>query len=214
MTNTAVNEPVEPDFFTPPPLEAVSLVGFSDLTRTRLMNHELCEEIRNLLPARLQLYDTWHLEYSLEQHGSSLHTLYSNIRPNATSKRSGYVLCILDQSGATIGAYANEPFHPTDSRRYYGNGECFLWKTTKLPKGDIRFQAFPYTGVNDFVIFCTSKFLSMGGGDGRYGLWVDDDLNVGISDRSLTFGNEPLSSEGSKFRIIGLEVWRVGGDVS
>jgi TLD len=198
------------DLFTPPPLDPVVLVGVAEKTRTRVLNEELCEEIRNLLPARLQLYDSWHLAYSLEQHGASLHTLYGNLRLNGNNnKRSGYVICIRDQSGNSFGAYTNEPFHPTDLKRYYGNGECFLWKTTKLPNGDTRFQAFPYTGINDFVIFCTSRFLSLGGGDGHYGLWIDDDLNVGISDRSLTFGNEPLSSVGSKFHIIGLEVWRV-----
>lgn len=195
--------------FTPPPLDPVELVGISSHTRTRVMNEALCEEIRNLLPARLQLYDSWSLSYSLEQHGASLHTLYSNLRGNL-NKRSGYVMCIRDETGNSFGVYVNEPFHPTDLRRYYGNGECFLWKSTKLSDGQTRFQAFPYTGINDFVIFCTSQFLSLGGGDGHYGLWIDDGLNVGISDRSLTFGNEPLSGVGSKFHIIGLEVWRVG----
>jgi hypothetical protein len=28
----------------------------------------------------------------------------------------------------------------------------------------IRFKAFPYSGVNDYMIFCQSDFLSVGGG--------------------------------------------------
>ena len=28
----------------------------------------------------------------------------------------------------------------------------------------IRFKAFPYSGVNDYMIFCETEFLSIGGG--------------------------------------------------
>lgn len=207
--------------FTPPPLTPVDLEGFAENTKTRLMNSTICEEIRNLLPARLQLYDTWSLCYSLEQHGASLHTLYNNNTPKDTmQKRAGYVLILKDSKNNIFGAYVNEHFHPTEGKRFYGNGESFLWKVKKLRGeedtndglGDnIRFQAFPYTGLNDYVIFCTQNFLSMGGGDGHYGLWIDDNLDRGVSNRSLTFGNEPLSDSGVKFNIVALEIWRVSG---
>lgn len=75
----------------------------------------------------------------------------------------------------------------------------------------IRFQAFPYSGVNDYVMFCETEFLSVGGGDGRYGLWLDGVLERGVSSSCLTFGNEPLSEEGEKFEVVGVEMWCVGG---
>ncbi|KAJ5538506.1 TLDc [Penicillium frequentans] len=74
----------------------------------------------------------------------------------------------------------------------------------------IRFKAFPYSGVNDYMMFCETGFLSLGGGDGHYGLWVDSGLEKGVSAPSQTFGNEPLSDEGIKFDILGVEVWYVG----
>lgn len=46
--------------------------------------------------------------------------------------------------------------------------------------------------------------------DGHYGLWVDSGLEKGVSAPSQTFGNEPLSDEGIKFDILGVEVWYVG----
>lgn len=46
--------------------------------------------------------------------------------------------------------------------------------------------------------------------DGHYGLWVDAGLEKGVSASSQTFGNEPLSDEGVKFDILGVEVWYVG----
>lgn len=52
--------------------------------------------------------------------------------------------------------------------------------------------------------------MSLGGGDGHYGLWLDDTFEKGISSHCLTFGNEPLSDEGEKFDIIGVELWTIG----
>lgn len=74
----------------------------------------------------------------------------------------------------------------------------------------IRFKAFPYSGVNDYLIFCEQGFLSVGGGDGKYGLWLDGVLERGISSPCMTFGNEGLSEEGEKFEVVGVEVWWVG----
>jgi hypothetical protein len=64
--------------------------------------------------------------------------------------------------------------------------------------------------VNDYLIFCETGFLSIGGGDGHYGLWLDDNFEKGISSGCPTFGNEPLSEEGEKFEIVGVEVWNIG----
>jgi len=65
--------------------------------------------------------------------------------------------------------------------------------------------------VNDYLIFCEQEYLSVGGGDGRYGLWLDKVLERGISSPCMTFGNEGLSEEGEKFEVVGVEVWCVGG---
>lgn len=94
-------------------------------------------------------------------------------------------------------------------------GELLAPPLDSLPSGAstpdrIRFKAFPYSGINDFMIFCEPHYLSVGGGDGHYGLWLDDTLDNGISETCPTFGNEPLSDEGRKFDILGVEVWYVG----
>ena len=74
----------------------------------------------------------------------------------------------------------------------------------------IRFKAFPYSGVNDYMIFCEHDYISVGGGDGKYGLWLDGVLERGVSASCLTFGNEALSEEGEKFEVMGVEVWYIG----
>lgn len=75
----------------------------------------------------------------------------------------------------------------------------------------IRFQNFAYTGANDYCIFCETKFLSVGGGGGgTYGLWLNDSLSRGHSAPCDTFLNQPLSDEGEKFDVLGVELWVVG----
>ncbi|KAJ5115000.1 hypothetical protein NUU61_000759 [Penicillium alfredii] len=295
--------------FQPPPLTPLTLTvpTGADLLQQQLLTRALAEEIRLLVPPRLQLADTWRLAYSLDRDGASLGTLYDNcIEFSHRSPRAGYVLVVRDSSpsGAVFGAYMTDAPHPES--QFFGTGECFLWRASVLPPpssiglglpGDglqseealeraglppppsadtthagrwstlrsdpqakqknnssespshnlnmniktnlaaasggslappspssintpsrsgastperIRFKAFPYSGVNDYMMFCETGFLSLGGGDGHYGLWVDSSLEKGVSAHCQTFGNEPLSDEGEKFDIIGIEVWYVG----
>jgi hypothetical protein len=46
--------------------------------------------------------------------------------------------------------------------------------------------------------------------DGHYGLWLDDNLENGVSSPCPTFGNESLSDEGKKFEVMGVELWYIG----
>ncbi|KAJ5233561.1 uncharacterized protein N7469_005327 [Penicillium citrinum] len=289
--------------FQPPPLTPLTLTipKGEDLLQQQLLTRSLAEEIRLLVPARLQLVENWRLAYSLDRDGASLATLYDNCEQfSHRSPRAGYVLVLRDSSptGAVFGAYMTDAPHPTS--QFFGTGECFLWRASVLPppinmglafsgdgpqseealeraglppppsadtthagrwstfRGDsksktespahnlnmniktnlaaasggalappspsstatprsgastperIRFKAFPYSGVNDYMMFCETGFLSLGGGDGHYGLWVDSGLEKGVSAPCQTFGNEPLSDEGVKFDVLGVEVWYVG----
>ncbi|KAF2018325.1 TLD-domain-containing protein [Aaosphaeria arxii CBS 175.79] len=242
--------------FQPPPLTPLTLKGWrrSTTQSARLLTKALAEEIRLLVPPRLQLVDDWSLIYSLEQNGVSLATLYEKC-DDYRGKRGGFVLVIRDGEGGVFGAYLSDAPHP--SPHFFGNGECFLWRahvlptlpdlsnlppppsadttnaqrmtTVAAPKNTlsppssahgsrsgtstperIRFKAFPYSGVNDYMIFCEHGFLSVGGGDGHYGLWLDDNLENGVSCPCPTFGNEPLSDEGKKFEVLGVELWYLG----
>lgn len=246
--------------FQPPPLTPLTLEGYKRSTTgsARLLKRAVAEEIRLLVPPRLQLQDTWHLSYSLEQDGSTLSTLYS-LCDTHRGKRGGFVVVVKDGSGGVFGAYLSDA--PRIQAHYFGSGECFLWRAMVLPalpdladlppppsadtthaqrmttvgmgsrtpstaslaslnpasaktngrkEERIRFKAFPYTGENDFSIFCQPEYLSVGGGDGHYGLWLGQNLSDGVSQTCPTFGNEGLSEEGSKFDVLGVEVWYIG----
>lgn len=246
-----------------PPLSQLSLKGYNKSTKRKLLDDELAGNIRNLLPARLQLFDEWDLVYSLEQHGVSLNTLYHRSNPeyqllqyrkhkteagygdsiinsmlsanNSTNERKrpqGYVLIIKDENGSKFGCFLNEHLRPMDQKRYYGNGECFLWKAEHVshttsnynsqenipPHSHMpqtRFKAFMYTGINDNIIYSNHDFIAIGSSNGQNGLWIGRSLYKGVSYSCETFGNEILcghsdDSKLGKFKIMGLELWRIG----
>lgn len=88
--------------------------------------------------------------------------------------------------------------------------DLFADLTGTVDQTTIRFKAFPYSGMNEYYILCESHFLSVGAGDGKFGLWLDDGLEKGVSSTSQTFGNEQLSDQGEKFSVLGVEVWVIG----
>jgi hypothetical protein len=103
---------------------------------------------------------------------------------------------------------SNTPIPPVASSAGGANAAA---KAQAEAQHSVRFQNFPYTGLNDYCIFCETKFLSVGGGQGAsYGLWLDDGFSRGHSGPCDTFGNQALSSEGEKFDVLGVELWVVG----
>lgn len=206
--------------------------------------------LHTIIPRRLRLRRNWRLVYSLDQHGSSLSTLYSRVTGSkenrkgaakeqwllgssqaaqnavmGTSSRSstttaadsGFIIAINDMQGNIFGAYVNEQLRP--HQHYYGNGECFLWKTVNNPGKNL--EVFRWTGKNAYMILTESSFLSVGGGDGKYGLWIDSSLSNGLSawcpayDNTILCDNVPYTKHtddscARKFQCMGVEVWAIG----
>ncbi|TVY24524.1 Oxidation resistance protein, partial [Lachnellula hyalina] len=241
--------------FQPPPLYPVTLKGWHEGTASsaRLLSRGLAEEIRLLVPPRLQLCEEWNLVYSLEEDGVSLGTLYKKC-DELRGLRNGFVLVVRDGEGGvsiwcvfdgtttsstTLLRYRRmfplalchpllhhvaQPSPPPSIHRHdelatqhHDLPHRLFPPLPHIPHAHsastperIRFKAFPYSGVNDYMIFCETGFLSVGGGDGHYGLWLDNNFEKGVSSHCLTFGNEPLSEEGEKFEVLGVEVWSIG----
>ena len=83
--------------FQPPPLYPVTLKGYRSETASsaQLLSRALAEEIRLLVPPRLQLCEEWNLVYSLDQDGVSLGTLYKKC-DDLRGLRNGFILVVKD----------------------------------------------------------------------------------------------------------------------
>ena len=103
--------------FQPPPLTPLSLRGIRSSTSpsAQILSRTLAEEIRLLVPPRLQLVSDWTLAYSVEQNGSSLGTLYSQCEEHR-GKRAGFILVVRDGLGGVSESspsfYSSEPLIP------------------------------------------------------------------------------------------------------
>lgn len=98
----------------------------------------------------------------------------------------------------------------------------FLWKSTPFEDSDFRvgssIKTFKWTGKNDYLILTESTFLSVGGGNGKFGLWIDSVFERGFSAKCPCFDNEPLTAkfekgvldgEEAKFDVVMFECWAV-----
>ncbi|KAJ2959429.1 hypothetical protein NQZ79_g5052 [Umbelopsis isabellina] len=152
--------------------------------------------LREHFPPRHSLKQNWDLEYSFAYHGISMSTLYSN-----TKGKEPCILAVRDEYDGIFGAYISERIHP--SQLYYGNGECFLWKCD--PNGG-SFQVYHCTGMNTYMILTQKGFIALGGGHGKFGLWINSDLEHGYSEACETFCNDILSTR-PRFQCIDMEIW-------
>ncbi|XP_074043616.1 nuclear receptor coactivator 7 isoform X2 [Macrotis lagotis] len=158
-----------------------------------LLENMHIEQLARRLPARVQGYP-WRLAYSTIEHGTSLKTLYRK----SASLDSPVLLVIKDMDNQIFGAYATHPFKFSD--HYYGTGETFLY--TFSPN----FKVFKWSGENSYFINGDISSLELGGGGGRFGLWLDADLYHGRSNSCSTFNNDILSKK-EDFIVQDIEVW-------
>ncbi|XP_042304059.1 nuclear receptor coactivator 7 isoform X2 [Sceloporus undulatus] len=161
--------------------------------QSALLENMHVEQLARCLPARVQGYP-WRLVYSTQEHGTSLKTLYRK----STSLDSPVLLIVKDMDNQIFGAYATHPFRFSD--HYYGTGETFLYTFNPL------FKVFKWSGENTYFINGDVTSLELGGGDGRFGLWLDADLYHGRSNCCSTFNNDILSKK-EDFVIQDVEVW-------
>ncbi|KAI9282060.1 TLD-domain-containing protein [Umbelopsis sp. AD052] len=165
-----------------------------------VLTDSLADALRPHLPVRLRLTSSWTLLYSLDQHGISLSTLYQKVKGKGPC-----ILAIKDANDQIFGGYLNEPLKPSPA--YYGTGECFLWRATDVTNKDgASVRVYPWTGKNDYMVLSEPDFVAIGGGDGKFGLWLHSDLERGHTEECPTFDNEPLTSS-RKFECVELEIW-------
>ncbi|KAL0952980.1 hypothetical protein HGRIS_007192 [Hohenbuehelia grisea] len=206
---------------------SVLLEGRREMTDP-ILTVDVADAIRSRLPALSRLPRAWHLIYSLDQHGISLNTLYTRceLPPHAIMGKkpspggmgfgaptnAGALVVVKDAGDAVFGAWMGEGIRTSRGKGYFGSGESFLWRYV-----NDQLEVFKWTGKNDYVALCEPDYLSFGGGDGQYGLYLDDTLLDGSSARCPTFDNAPLCSPAPQkagatpFECVGLEVWGVWG---
>ncbi|XP_068157958.1 nuclear receptor coactivator 7 isoform X3 [Drosophila tropicalis] len=161
--------------------------------KTEILTEEHREKLCAHLPARAEGY-SWSLIFSTSQHGFALNSLYRKM----ARLESPILIVIEDTEHNVFGALTSCSLHVSD--HFYGTGESLLYKFNPS------FKVFHWAGENMYFIKGNMESLSIGAGDGRFGLWLDGDLNQGRSQSCSTYGNEPLAPQ-EDFVIKTLECW-------
>ncbi|KAI5985752.1 TLD-domain-containing protein [Pisolithus albus] len=204
-------------------MKGINLCGRREGT-LEVLTEDVANPLRVHLPALIRLSRNWTLLYSIDQHGISLNTLYSRCEPRIPCKTepnppSGALLVVKDSFDGVFGAWIGEGITKGQGG-FYGSGEAFLWQYRRDTSPPL--EVYKWSGKNDYVVLCDPDFISFGGGDGHYGLYIDSSLLEGSSAPCPTFDNpvlcaRPLSqmgaSKGKKdvpFECVGLEVWGIG----
>eukprot|EP00116_Pleurobrachia_bachei_P001850 sb/3462112/ len=169
-----------------------SLVSPPD--KVTLLSEAMMGDLQPYLPCHIIGIDI-HLVYSLSLHGMSLRSLYTNC---GNYPETPCLLVVKDSGGYVFGAYLSQGI--VESPKYYGSGETFLFRHSP----DLK--CFFWQGSNHYFMMGRSDYFTIGAGDGNFALYLDEMLQKGTSNRSLTFYNEVLSSKES-FDILGVEVW-------
>ncbi|CAH1962599.1 unnamed protein product [Acanthoscelides obtectus] len=169
-------------------LQPPDLIGITEI----LTDHHrecLCRH----LPARAEGY-AWTLVFSTSQHGFSLNSMYRKMQ----KLESPILLVIEDTDNNVFGALTSCSLQV--SEHFYGTGESLLFTFTP------EFKVYNWTGENLYFIKGNNESLSIGAGDGKFGLWLDGDLYLGRSESCKTYGNDPLTPK-VDFVVKTLECW-------
>ncbi|XP_038606166.1 TLD domain-containing protein 2 [Tachyglossus aculeatus] len=154
------------------------------------------EELRQLaphLPPRVTCCP-WTLLFCTARDGFSLRTLYRRMEGLSVA----VLLVVRDTAGQIFGAFSSTAIRISSC--FYGTGETFLFSFSP------ELKVFKWTGSNSFFVKGDVDQLAIGSGGGRFGLWLDGDLNHGGSHPCATFDNEVLSHR-EEFFIQELEAW-------
>ncbi|KAL0479496.1 hypothetical protein AKO1_007666 [Acrasis kona] len=180
-------------------------IEFVNTTQGSVAEFIKIENISKAIPHRYHNQD-WRLIYSTREHGTSLRSLYDHCK----DRQEPCVLIVQSSDSNIFGAFLSET--PKVWDRYYGNGECFLFKLKP-------FTVYKWNrkSHNEMFIFSTYDGLTIGGSSNSgdldsgnitsSGLWLDRELLKGSSYACETFGTDECISAKEDFDVHAVEVW-------
>jgi hypothetical protein len=176
----------------------------------RIMAESMFQQISDeALPRNLRMYE-WERAFCISRDGDAFFTMLEMCN---TFKHT--LIVIKTTTGNILGGFASETWKDQDGFNYrnsfYGTGICFLF--SDFPRNsdpDKKLSFYPWTGVNNYCQICDVDRgkIAMGGGEGDFGLIIDDAFQRGSTGRCSTFNNPALvPSIGGSFDILEFEVY-------
>jgi len=178
--------------------------------KSEILSPEQLMTIWHMIPVRYTMISP-KLAYSTNEHGTSLTSFY-----NLAGGYEPSVLVIRTTNGHIFGAFCSTSWRErncmSDSgirQTYFGTGETFLFSLA----GGVEKQ-WPWVGLDkeedeeaapEMFLSGDNTMFTIGGGGGT-GIYIDENLRFGRTEKCATFNNEPLCGE-TDFTVSVLEVY-------
>ena len=137
----------------------------------------------------------WTAIFSTEEDGYSLQSIYRKVE----EREEPFFLAIEDSSGDVFGSFMTaKPKITTD---FVGTGKSWLFYFDHNEDVVI----CPWSGKNDYFMQGRNDALILGADDGKFGIYLDEDLNNGRLQICSTYTGWP--KEEKDFRVKCLQIW-------
>jgi len=183
----SIQEPKVPIYYRPKIVEESQLISEMEF-----------EFLWSWLPHRYCTRDPA-LVFRTSVHGYSLTSFF-----NYVGNHSPTILIIKTDKAEIFGAFVSHPWQK--SKSFYGDRDCFLWRLNPQP------EMFGWdVGSTDYFMLVSDQVIQVGGGEG-VGLWLDDEMCNGRTQKCSSFENVPLTTDGREnFRCSAVEVYALPG---
>lgn len=165
-----------------------------------LLNESLRQQIAHRVLPRQIAYARWTRLYSLVRDGDSFDNFLRRMQ-----NQSPTLIVVRTDSNELIGGFADSVWEPPglSGAQYYGGTTSCLYRVK-----DDSIVCYKWTGANRYIQLCDphKKMIALGGGDGAFGLALEQDFQKGSSGPCATFGNDQLC-EKEQFDILDVEVF-------
>jgi len=116
------------------------------------------------------------------------------------------LVLIRDEEDCVFGVFCDEGL-ANRGDIFFGSSRCFLFKRERGGEVEV-WGGGRGKGRDGNYVICNEEFVGFGSdGVGGFGLYLDQDLSMGSSGGSVTYGNAGSIASSGDFLILGLEVF-------
>lgn len=160
--------------------------------------------IASCLPPDLS--EEWNLIFNSDKDGLSFNTMMGRLGKCLAPS----IIVIKDKGGSCFGGFANCPW--AKSGQHYGDASTFVFGLRP------RLSIYRASGINSNFLWCGIGFSQLANGigfggsagqhSGHFSVFVDSQLEKGMSRPIATFGNDCLASS-QVFEVDSIECWQI-----
>ncbi len=177
----------------PPPDDSSFSVSMT--AESSILSDKLVQNLHRMLPSSSHI-KSWNRVFSSEQDGFSLQNFFRV----TGEEEEPFLLVVSDHTGDIFGAYLT--CRPTVTDRFVGTGRSWLFFADS--RSSVA-KVYRWSGKNDYFFQGQLSGITIGAHDGKFGIFIDGDMNNGCVQKCETFVAWPDREK--NFAVKHFECW-------